>query len=46
MDELEEVAPLMSDEVGKTSELIEVDRAYLAAIELLLYAYAEMCLVD
>lgn len=40
--ELEEAAPLMSDEVEEDTVLTEVDRAYLGAVELLLDAYPEM----
>ena len=42
IDELEQAAPLMSDEVGADTVLTEADRAYLAAVELLLDAYPEM----
>ena len=40
--ELEEEAPLMSDEVEEDTVLSEADRAYLMAVELLLDAYPEM----
>jgi hypothetical protein len=40
--ELEEAAPLMSDEVEKDIVLTEADRVYLVAVELLLDAYPEM----
>jgi hypothetical protein len=40
--ELEEAAPLMSDEVETDTVLTEADRAYLVAVELLLDAYPEM----
>ena len=40
--ELEEAAPLMSDEVEEDTVLTEADRAYLVAVELLLDAYPEM----
>jgi hypothetical protein len=40
--ELEEAAPLMSDEVGPDTVLTAADRVYLAAVELLLDAYPEM----
>ena len=40
--ELEEAAPLMSDEVEEDTVLTEADRAYLTAVELLLDAYPEM----
>jgi hypothetical protein len=42
IEELEEAAPLMSDEVEEDTVLTEVDRAYLVAVELLLDAYPEM----
>ena len=42
IEELEEAAPLMSDEVEEDSVLTEADRAYLSAVELLLDAYPEM----
>ena len=42
VEELEEAAPLMSDEVEEDTVLTEADRAYLAAVELLLDAYPEM----
>ena len=40
--QLEEAAPLMSDEMGADTVPTEADRAYLAAAEPLLYAYSEM----
>jgi len=40
--ELEEAAPLMSDEVDEATVLTEADRAYLAALELRLDMYPEM----
>jgi len=40
--ELEEAAPFMNDDVGADTVLTEADRAYLAAVELLLDAYPEM----
>ena len=42
IEELEEAAPLMSDEVGEDTVLTEADRAYLAAVEALLDTYPEM----
>lgn len=42
IEELEEAAPLMSDEVGEDTVLTEADRSYLMAVELLLDAYPEM----
>jgi hypothetical protein len=39
---LEDAAPLMSDEVGEDTVVAQADRAYLAAVELLLDAYPEM----
>jgi hypothetical protein len=42
IEELEEAAPLMSDEVEGDTVLNEADRAYLAAAEPLLDAYPEM----
>ena len=42
IEELEEAAPLMSDEVEEDTVLTEADRAYLTAVELLLDAYPEM----
>ena len=42
VEELEEAAPLMSDEVKADSGLTEADRVYLSAVELLLDAYPEM----
>ena len=42
IEELEEAAPLMSDEVEDDTVLTEADRAYLAAVEQLLDAYPEM----
>lgn len=42
IEELEEAAPLMSDEVEEHTVLTEADRAYLMAVELLLDAYPEM----
>ncbi len=42
IEELEEAAPLMNDEVEEDTVLTEADRAYLAAVELLLDAYPEM----
>lgn len=38
VEELEEAAPLMSDEVGEDTLLTAADRAYLAAVEVLLDA--------
>ncbi len=42
VEQLEEAAPLMSDEVGTETMLSEADRAYLTAVEPLLDAYPEM----
>lgn len=42
IEELEEAAPLMSAEVEAGTVLTEADRAYLAAVELLLGTYPEM----
>ena len=42
IEELEEAAPLMNDEVGSDTVLTEADRAYLMAVEQLLDAYPEM----
>ncbi len=42
VEELEEAAPLMSEEVEEDTVLTEADRAYLTAVELLLDAYPEM----
>jgi hypothetical protein len=42
IEELEEAAPLMSEEVGPDSVFTEADRVYLAAVEQLLDAYPEM----
>ena len=41
-EELELASLLMSDEVEKHTVLTEADRAYLAAVELLLDTYPEM----
>ena len=46
IEELEDAAPLMSDEVEKHTVLTEADRAYLTAVELLLDAYPEMRLSE
>ncbi len=42
IEELEEAAPLMSDEIAEDTVLTAVDRDYLTAVELLLDAYPEM----
>ena len=42
IEELEEAAPFISDEVEEDTVLTEADRAYLAAVEPLLDAYPEM----
>ena len=42
VEELEEAAPLMSDEVNEDTLLTEADRAYLLALEALLDMYPEM----
>ena len=42
IEELEEAASLMSDELEEDTVLTEADRAYLAAVEALLDAYPEM----
>ena len=42
IEELEEAAPLMNDEMEDDTVLTAADRAYLAAVELLLDAYPEM----
>jgi hypothetical protein len=42
IEELEEAAPLMSEEVGADTALTEADRVYLAAVEPLLDMYPEM----
>ena len=42
IEELEEAAPLVSEEVGSDTVLTEADRAYLMAVEQLLDAYPEM----
>jgi hypothetical protein len=42
IEELEEAAPLMSDEVEEDTVVSEADRAYLAAVGLLLDTYPEM----
>jgi hypothetical protein len=42
IEELEEAAPLMTDEVGEGTVLTAADCAYLAAVEPLLDAYPEM----
>ncbi len=46
VEELEEAAPLMSDEVEEDTMLTETDRTYLTSLELLLDAYPEMRLSE
>ena len=41
VEELEDAAPLMSDEVGEDTVLTDADRAYLTAVEALLDPYPE-----
>jgi len=42
IEEFEEAAPLMSEEVGADTALTEADRVYLAAVEPVLDMYPEM----
>ena len=42
IEEFEEAAPLMTEEVGADTVLTGADRVYLAAVEQILDAYPEM----